>query len=204
MIRRVCSGPWAASGARRRRRRTALLVPVERRHPCRARSTRPRVAGTAGPHRQVGAQFWPRPGVTLETGGHRRAGAVTLGEVGVSTELSASCGGASPTARSASATRGSSCRCRSRSRRRGGAQRAGGVRRRVDQLDRPRQRRIVQPRRELVLSGDSSFDGARLTIRRATVESGQDVDPRRRRGHARAARGCEAEGLGQPARRGRD
>jgi len=123
---------------------------------------------------KVGAQFWPRPGITLEQVTVGEPARLTLAEVGVSTELSALL-------------------------RRRIAD--GAIRIRNTRLDLPLpfeipttgggdsgpavfavesinsigfdNVRIVRRGRELVLSGDSSFDGARLTIRRATVESGK-------------------------------
>jgi hypothetical protein len=123
---------------------------------------------------KVGAQFWPRPGVTLERVTVGEPARLTLGEVGVSTELSALL-------------------------RRRIAD--GAVRIRNTRLELPLpfeipsssggssepsafaiesinaigldDVRIVSRGHELVLSGDSSFDGTRLTIRRATVESGK-------------------------------
>lgn len=123
---------------------------------------------------KVGAQFWPRPGVTLEQVAIGQPARLTLAEVGVSTELSALL-------------------------RRRIAD--GAIRIRNTRLELPLpfeiptssggagepsafaiesinsigldNVRIVSRGRELVLSGDSSFDGARLTIRRATVESGK-------------------------------
>ena len=123
---------------------------------------------------KVGAQFWPRAGVTLEQVTVGEPARLTLAEVGVSTELSALL-------------------------RRRIAD--GAIRIRNTRLELPLpfeipttggERRepaafavesinsigldnvhIVRRGRELVLSGDSSFDGARLTIRRATVESGK-------------------------------
>ncbi|HEV8398033.1 MAG TPA: AsmA-like C-terminal region-containing protein [Vicinamibacterales bacterium] len=123
---------------------------------------------------KVGAQFWPRPGVTLEQVAIGQPARLTLAEVGVSTELSALL-------------------------RRRIAD--GAVRIRNTRLELPLpfeipttsgganepsafavesinsigldNVRIVSRGRELVLSLDSSFDGARLTIRRATVESGK-------------------------------
>jgi len=123
---------------------------------------------------KVGAQFWPRPGVTLEQVAIGQPARLTLAEVGVSTELSALL-------------------------RRRIAD--GAIRLRNTRLELPLpfeiptssgkasepstfavesinsigldNVRIVSRGRELVLSGDSSFDGARLTIRRASVESGK-------------------------------
>jgi hypothetical protein len=123
---------------------------------------------------KVGAQFWPRAGVTLEQVTIGAPARLTLAEVGVSTELSALL-------------------------RRRIAD--GAIRIRNTRLELPLpfeipttgggdsepaafavesinsigfdNVRIVRRGRELVLSGDSSFDGARLTIRRATVESGK-------------------------------
>ena len=123
----------------------------------------------------LGAQFWPRPGVTLQQVTVGEPVRLTLAEVGVSTELSALL-------------------------RRRIAD--GAIRIRNTRLELPLpfaiptsagdansepssfaiesinsigfdNVRIVSRGRELVLSADSSFDGARLTIRRATVESGK-------------------------------
>jgi hypothetical protein len=123
----------------------------------------------------VSAQLWPRPGVTLEQVTVGEPARLTLGEVGVSAELSALL-------------------------RRRIAD--GAVRIRNTRLELPLpfeiptsstgtpgeppafavesinaigldNVRIVSRGRELVLSVDSSFDGARLTIRSATVESGK-------------------------------
>lgn len=123
----------------------------------------------------LGAQFWPRPGVTLQQVTVGEPARLTLAEVSVSTELSALL-------------------------RRRVAD--GAVRIRNTRLELPLpfeiptsaaagsgepptfaiesinaigldNVRIVSRGRELVLSGDSSFDGTRLTIRRATVESGK-------------------------------
>jgi hypothetical protein len=123
---------------------------------------------------KVGAQFWPRAGVTLEQVTIGEPARVTLAEVGVSTELSAllrrriadgairirntrlelplpfeipttSGGSSEPSAFAVESINSIG----------------------LDNV------RIVRRGRELVLSGDSSFDGARLTIRRATVESGK-------------------------------
>ncbi len=122
----------------------------------------------------VRAQFWPRAGVTLEQVTVGEPARLTLAEVGVSTELSALL-------------------------RRRIAD--GAIRIRNTRLELPLpfeipttggedsepaafaiesinsigfdNVHIVRRGRELVLSGDSSFDGARLTIRRATVESGK-------------------------------
>jgi hypothetical protein len=123
----------------------------------------------------LGAQFWPRPGVTLQQVTVGEPARLTLAEVGVSTELSALlrrriADGAIrirntrvelplpfeiPTSAGDSASEPSSFAIES-------INSIG-----LDNV------RIVSRGRELVLSGDSSFDGARLTIRRATVESGK-------------------------------
>jgi hypothetical protein len=123
----------------------------------------------------VGAQFWPRPGVTLEQVTVGEPARLVLGEVGVSTELSAllrrriADGAISirntrlelplpfaiPTTSAAAASEPSSLTVES-------INSIG-----LDNV------RIVSRGRELVLSVDSSFDGARVTIRSATVESGK-------------------------------
>lgn len=123
----------------------------------------------------VGAQFWPRPGVRLEQVTVGEPARLTLGEVGVSTELSALlrrriADGAIrirntrlelplpfeiPTSSASTASEPSSFAVESIN--------AIGL----DNV------RIVSRGRELVLSVDSSFDGARVTIRSATVESGK-------------------------------
>ena len=123
---------------------------------------------------RVGAQFWPRPGVTLGQVTMGEPARLTLGEVSVSTELSALL-------------------------RRRIAD--GAVRVRNTRLELPLpfaiptssggtrepsafaiesinsigldDVRIMSRGHELVLSGDSSFDGTRLTVRNATVESGK-------------------------------
>ena len=124
----------------------------------------------------VGAQFWPRPGLTLERVTVGAPAHLTLAEVGVSTEF------------------GALLRRRMSD---------GAIRIRNTRLELPLPFEIpttpasgtaggssvftiesinsigfdnvlvVSRGRELLLSGDSSFDGARLTIRRATVESGK-------------------------------
>jgi hypothetical protein len=123
----------------------------------------------------VGAQFWPRPGVTLERVTVGEPARLTLGEVGVSTELSALlrrriADGAVrirntrvelplpfeiPTSAASGASEPSTFAVES-------INSIG-----LDNV------RIVSRGRELVLSADSSFDGARLTIRRAAAESGK-------------------------------
>jgi hypothetical protein len=124
---------------------------------------------------KVGAQFWPRPGVTLEQVSVGEPARLTLAEVGLSTDLqallrrrisdgairirntrlelplpfeipmSAASPGSAPSAFAIESINSIG----------------------LDNV------RVVSRGRELVLSGDSSFDGARLTIRRATVESGK-------------------------------
>ena len=123
----------------------------------------------------LGAQFWPRPGVTLQQVTVGEPARLTLAEVSVSTELSAllrrriSDGAVRirntrlelplpfeiPTSAAAGSGEPSSFAIES-------INSIG-----LDNV------RIVSRGRELALSGDSSFDGARLTIRRATVESGK-------------------------------
>jgi hypothetical protein len=124
---------------------------------------------------KVGAQFWPRPGVTLEQVTVGEPARLTLAEVGLSTDLQAllrrriSDGAIRirntrlelplpfeiPMSSSAAGSEPSALAIES-------INSIG-----LDNV------RIVSRGRELVLSGDSSFDGARLTIRRATVESGK-------------------------------
>lgn len=124
----------------------------------------------------VGARFWPRPGLTLERVTVGAPAHLTLAEVGVSAEF------------------GALLRRRMSD---------GAIRIRNTRLELPLPFEIpttpasgtaggssvftiesinsigfdnvlvVSRGRELLLSGDSSFDGARLTIRRATVESGK-------------------------------
>ena len=80
---------------------------------------------------------------------------------------------------------------------------ARGVHHRIDQLDRPRRRADRQPRTRARRVG-------RFVVRRRASHGaarngriGQDVDPRRRCGDARAAGRSDAARVGQPARRGR-
>jgi hypothetical protein len=123
----------------------------------------------------VGAQFWPRPGVTLQQVTVGEPARLTLADVSVSTELSALlrrriADGAVrirntrlelplpfeiPTSAASGSGEPSSFAIES-------INSIG-----LDNV------RIVSRGRELALSGDSSFDGTRLTIRRATVESGK-------------------------------
>ena len=123
---------------------------------------------------RVGARFWPRPGVTLEQVTVGEPARLTLAEVGVSTELTALL-----------RRRIADGAVRIRNTRlelplpfeiptsSGGSREASAFA--IESinsigLDNVR---IVSRGRELVLSGDSSFDGTRLTIRNATVESGK-------------------------------
>ena len=124
----------------------------------------------------VRARFWPRPGLTLRTVTVGRPVRLTLGEVGVSTELMALL-----KRRIADAairigdtrlelplpfeipTTGED------------AAPAGSFAFTIESINSISldEVRIVSRGRELVVSGDSSFDGARLTVRSATVESGK-------------------------------
>ena len=123
----------------------------------------------------VGAQFWPRPGLTLRNVTIGQPARLTLGEVGVSTELTALLKRriadaairigdtrmelplpfAIPTGAGGAAAEPAAFTIESIN-----SIALDGV-------------RIVSRGRELAVSADSSFDGARLTIRRATVESGK-------------------------------
>ena len=123
----------------------------------------------------VNAQFWPRPGLTLHDVSVGQPANLTLGEVGVSTELTAllerriadaaiRIGNtrlelplpfAIPTTVQEESSSGTAAFAIESINSIG----LDGV-------------RIVSRGRELVVSADSSFDGARLTVRRATVESG--------------------------------
>jgi len=123
---------------------------------------------------KVGAQFWPRAGVTLEQVTIGEPASLTLAEVGVSTELSALlrrriADGAIrirntrlelPLPFEIPTTAG------------GDSQPSAFAVESINSIGFDNVH-IVRRGRELVLSGDSSFDGARLTIRRATVESGK-------------------------------
>ena len=124
---------------------------------------------------KVGAQFWPRPGVTLERVTVGEPARLTLGEVGVSTELTALlrrriADGAVrirntrlelplpfeiPTSAGGGAAEPSAFAIES-----------------INSIGFDNVR-IVSRGRELALTADSSFDGARLTIRSASVESGK-------------------------------
>ena len=122
----------------------------------------------------LGAQFWPRPGVTLERVAIGEPARLTLAEVGVSTELSALL-----------RRRIADGAIRIRNTRLelplpfeiptsggGGSEPSSFAVESINSIGFDNVR-IVSRGRELVLSADSSFDGARLTIRRATVESGK-------------------------------
>src|SRR6185436_4760670 len=122
----------------------------------------------------VGAQFWPRAGVTLEQVTIGEPARLTLAEVGVSTELSALlrrriADGAIrirntrlelPLPFEIPTTAG------------GDSQPSSFAVESINSIGFDNVR-IVSRGRELVLSADSSFDGARFTVRRATVESGK-------------------------------
>jgi len=123
----------------------------------------------------VGAQFWPRPGVTLERVTVGEPARLTLAEVGVSTELSALL-----------RRRIADGAVRIRNTRvelplpfeiptsaaSGGSEPSTFAVESINSIGLDNVR-IVSRGRELVLSADSSFDGTRLTIRRATAESGK-------------------------------
>jgi len=124
----------------------------------------------------VRTQYWPRPGLVLRTVTVGQPVRVTLGEVGVSTELTALL-----KRRIADAairigdtrvelplpfeipTSGED------------AAPAGSFAFTIESINSIGldDVRIVRRGRELVVSGDSSFDGARLTVRSVTVESGK-------------------------------
>jgi len=124
----------------------------------------------------VGARFWPRPGLTLRDVTVGEPARVTLGEVGVSTELTAllerriadaaiRIGNTRlelplPFAIPTAAANGSA------------AQPAAFTIESINAIGLD-DVHIVSRGRELVVSADSSFDGTRLTIRRATVDSGK-------------------------------
>ena len=124
----------------------------------------------------VGAQFWPRPGFTLRDVTVGQPARLTLGEVGVSTELTAlfkrRIADAAirightrvelplPFAIPTASPQGASAEPAALT-----IESINAIA--LDDV------RIVSRGRELVVSADSSFDGARLTVRRATVESGK-------------------------------
>ena len=124
----------------------------------------------------VRAQFWPRPGLTLRTVTVGQPVRLTLGEVGVSTELMALLKRriADAAIRISNTrlelplpfeipTTGEE------------AAPAGSFAFTIESINSVSldEVRIVSRGRELVVSGDSSFDGARLTVRSAKVESGK-------------------------------
>ena len=125
----------------------------------------------------VGAQLWPRPGIRLTGVAVGEPARLTLADVDVSTELTALLNRRIadaavrirntrielplpfeiPTSRGASGA---------------GATPPALAIESINSIALDNVR-IVSRGRELVLSGESSFDGTRLTIRRATVESGK-------------------------------
>ena len=124
----------------------------------------------------VEAQFWPRPGLTLRNVAVGEPARLTLGEVGVSTELTALLQGRIADA----AIRIGSTRLElplpfeipTTPQEGASAESAGFTIESINSIGLD-DVRIVSRGRELVVSADSSFDGARLTVRRATVESGR-------------------------------
>lgn len=125
----------------------------------------------------VGAQFWPRPGLTLRNLAVGEPARLTLGEVGVSTELTALLRGRIADA----AIRIANTRLElplpfaiPTTSQEGGAsaEPSGFTIESINSIALD-EVRVVSRGRELVVSADSSFDGARLTVRRATVESGR-------------------------------
>jgi hypothetical protein len=123
----------------------------------------------------VSAQLWPRPGVTLEGVSVGEPARLTLAEVGVSTELSALFNRRIADA----AIRIGNTRLElplpfeiPTSAGGGSAEPAAFTIESINSIALDNVR-IVSRGRELLVSADSSFDGARLTVRRATVESGK-------------------------------
>jgi uncharacterized protein involved in outer membrane biogenesis len=123
----------------------------------------------------LSAQIWPRPGVTLQGVSVGEPARLTLAEVGVSTELSAllnrRIADAAVSIRNTrlelplpfeipTSAAGES------------AEPAAFTIESINSIGLDNVR-IVSRGRELLVSADSSFDGARLTVRRATVESGK-------------------------------
>ena len=123
----------------------------------------------------TGVRFWPRPGLTLRDVTVGRPARLTLGEVAVSTELTALLRGRIADA----AIRIGNTRLElplpfeipTTSQEGASAEPAAFTIESVNSIGLD-DVRVVSRGRELVVSADSSFDGARLTVRRATVESG--------------------------------